>query len=853
MSKNMTRKGIALGAGIALAMTGLVAVPAQAAGELKLEAASGGAKYSVLHTSNFALKVSVNPGYDTNELTWLKWNIVSGGGFEVDAGEAATEALAVAAIADEKVAVGAASGNVAATWAAADGASSYFALTIDKLAADTNFAVTDDSKSVTVTAYIDKDGDGVVDTNEWQASQVITWKDSDLASVVNVLDTTRGNAPTSYLSSSDINLSQSKSVIDVEFTSSAPDTEKVVGSAATYSADDNELTYATNDVEPDGGAANSGVEVATAGNTYSSYAVIGAVKVSNTVTKTVAAATVDNVIYSAAATASTTALADGGGNINAKVGSGSIVLALNTQNGANDVVSSAVSVKVAENGATTLATSASVTFLGQTLTNTSAATVQSKTASVTTDAVLGEASVTISWTGAVKDDKLTVTLTGDGNAPSFTITFVEAAATTLHNTDVIGTAAELVVPAATNVTLNYVVLDQWGALFTAAGHTVQVNDDADAPVWSAAVVNGRAAVVIPGYAAGSTPGTMDAAVYKGGAAQGGVTTSTELTVGTEAAVASITIAGSYGTAGAPLNLNTKAFTAGDNRNGAADSAVNNEIADVAITVKDANGNATTSDVTFSGTDLLFSVDGIVWASGSVTVRTKADGTTAAGYVKISSNKAGKKTLTVTADGVSKTQSIYFKDAADDAGKTLTLNVPSNAVPGTTLRITGSLVDAFGNPVTADGTDEDFVLVYNGPGFAQTAPTAVSADGTFSMNVLIGANDTGTATVTAAYDLDEDGDYTDTGDLVVAKTVIIGSATGAGTVNVGSFNGKLVVYAKNLDGKRISWKVGGNWGKAVAVGNDLNRFDRLTPRKGVTLTVEIYVDGVKTLTKSVVTR
>ena len=76
---------------------------------------------------------------------------------------------------------------------------------------------------------------------------------------------------------------------------------------------------------------------------------------------------------------------------------------------------------------------------------------------------------------------------------------------------------------------------------------------------------------------------------------------------------------------------------------------------------------------------------------------------------------------------------------------------------------------------------------------------------------------------------------------------------SGRVNVGSFNGKLVVYAQNLDGKRISWKAGGRWGKATAVGNTLNRFDRPTPRRGVTVSVEIYVDGVKTLTKSVVTR
>jgi hypothetical protein len=75
----------------------------------------------------------------------------------------------------------------------------------------------------------------------------------------------------------------------------------------------------------------------------------------------------------------------------------------------------------------------------------------------------------------------------------------------------------------------------------------------------------------------------------------------------------------------------------------------------------------------------------------------------------------------------------------------------------------------------------------------------------------------------------------------------------GKVNVGSFNGKLVVYALNLDGSRITWKVGGIWGQDFASGNTLNRFDRLTPRRGVMVNVDIFVDGVKRLTKSVLTR
>jgi hypothetical protein len=75
----------------------------------------------------------------------------------------------------------------------------------------------------------------------------------------------------------------------------------------------------------------------------------------------------------------------------------------------------------------------------------------------------------------------------------------------------------------------------------------------------------------------------------------------------------------------------------------------------------------------------------------------------------------------------------------------------------------------------------------------------------------------------------------------------------GKVNVGSFNGKLVVYALGLDQSRITWKVGGIWGQDFAEGNILNRFDRLTPRRGVTVNVDIFVDGKRQLTKTVLTR
>jgi hypothetical protein len=84
-------------------------------------------------------------------------------------------------------------------------------------------------------------------------------------------------------------------------------------------------------------------------------------------------------------------------------------------------------------------------------------------------------------------------------------------------------------------------------------------------------------------------------------------------------------------------------------------------------------------------------------------------------------------VTVTSGSASKTEVVWWPAAADDTGASLVLTgTPSTIAPGRTLVITGSLTDQFGNPVTADGTDEDFVLTWDGPGFQGTKPTAISA-------------------------------------------------------------------------------------------------------------------------------
>ena len=221
---------------------------------------------------------------------------------------------------------------------------------------------------------------------------------------------------------------------------------------------------------------------------------------------------------------------------------------------------------------------------------------------------------------------------------------------------------------------------------------------------------------------------------------------------------------------------------------------------------------------------------------SIVVFTDATGSYEA-FVR--SSAAGRQTISVDAQGAKSSVEVRFQESTGVA-TTLTLTLPTNVTPGARADVVAKVVDKFGKPVAN-------LTVYfkdNGPGILNDteARTDVFGEAQLTLSTLAAESGTNTITVWATIG----------GETVSqTKTITVGNPV-AGKVNVGSFNGKLVVYASGLQGSTISWKVGGTWGKAVASSN-YAVFNRPTPRAGVTVSVDVYVNGVKTLTKSVVTR
>ncbi|CAB4578191.1 unannotated protein [freshwater metagenome] len=75
-----------------------------------------------------------------------------------------------------------------------------------------------------------------------------------------------------------------------------------------------------------------------------------------------------------------------------------------------------------------------------------------------------------------------------------------------------------------------------------------------------------------------------------------------------------------------------------------------------------------------------------------------------------------------------------------------------------------------------------------------------------------------------------------------------------TLNIGTFNGKIVVYARGYTGSTLSWRIAGRW-QRVTVTQDFQAFDRPTRAIGADVTVQIHVDGsaAPVFTKTVRTR
>ena len=268
-----------------------------------------------------------------------------------------------------------------------------------------------------------------------------------------------------------------------------------------------------------------------------------------------------------------------------------------------------------------------------------------------------------------------------------------------------------------------------------------------------------------------------------------------------------------------------------------------------------------SPVVVSGAGLIFKDANGDTASDSITLPGTSNGV-AAFYV--TGRTAGSFPITLTSGAASTTSLIVIQPARSDAGASITWDTTTIAA-GKTLIVTGTLVDANGNPVDTTSVGEavgdsgtaSLAVTYTGTAGVPvgTMPTETDADGKFKISILTSAADSGTFTLTAVYS--PSGAATAASDKVTsvqAITVGAGDETVSADqkVNAGSFKGYVAVYAKGYKGQKMSAKIGNDW---VVVESLASNFERVVDFTGAgyTIAVRIYIDRVLVDTITVTTK
>jgi hypothetical protein len=916
MSKNLTRKGLAFGALVALASSAIAGTPAFAANELNLQPSTG-TTYGTIIGETFTLNANIQAGFAGSEITKLKYNVTNAG----KAALTITAGISGTINGTGVVNAGAADNSNYVVTPAATSTTVVNAFTVATAATATS--------SVGVQAWIDSDLDSAIDAGEWSSSiQTVVFNKAS-----EVTWTTEFTAPAigdtkflAYVSAApSINVSQiANANLGVRFGKNATNAgEQYVGkSAATFDSATNKLKFnPTVALKVDEAVAVPAAIAANAaavagGFRYDAQAaylaaglgslatlVAEANLVGSQVAYSVAAATIGSINAPATtvsddllvATAPVSGGADGVTTVRATATKVPVSILVQDATPAA-LKDTKVTVYIAEKTAGGTDTN-STTAVGNYDTSTFSAGGQTlKDTSSSVEVISFEA--TTNADGKVLFDLTSSAQAGDGvaiwasaqgvnvnaaaagavstAAEQTVYNWTAAAPASVKNNNVQGTSAVLKQAAGSTFTLNFTVLDQFGAAIpTADKYRVAITDGTYAAGdnnFYATVSAGKASQSIT--LASTATGTKSYAFkvqtkgtdgnYTDAAVAG---TAVSVVVGTSNAAASFTASADLVAGGAvsdtlsttatnaltvagtrTAKLDTEAFVAGDKNAGATNTAKGTLTTGFLVggTVSDSTTAATYSTVTLSGANLNFVAGSTLYAAGSITIQTDANGVY--GGVRVLSTKAGKQTLTITAGSVSKSYVVDFGPAAATAATVLTVDAPATVLPGRTLVVTAKAVDKFGNGVDVAATHAS--VTYTGPGLiVGTLPDQTDANGELTFRVLLGAADSGSATVVVKISADADTTFDETGDLSVTKTVTIGAAPVAAVVaGISGGTGKFNVAVTNAAGKSVVVKVAGKFVRSFP-GTTAKRTVAVKATKG-SKKVTVYVGGKLVATKTV---
>jgi hypothetical protein len=878
MSKNLTRKGLAIGAVVALGTTLFAGAPAQAASVLF--APTTGTGNTLVAGETFSLTASLSSDLPSSNSSQLKFKVANttgvaatvqlngktlfapaasaahGAGASVvslDASVGGTTAASALAASTTSAVYGLGSNVISETSAivaTASAATNPTSITIASSAATT--------ASYTVTAFLDANNNAVVDSGELSAVQTVNFvkiADSGLTTSF-TKPSIAGNALKAVLSfNADVNVAQltaaSYSVAYGVYGVSGK--TAVAGTSTVFTAGSiaGDVVDAYNATDYAGKLISNATATATpaTGVTYSAQPVFGGALVASEVFQVVAASSdADATALTVAPAISNDVVLNTGTSYYVRAGVAATAVKATikkTLTGASTAtaVGAGVVVNVTVSGlnrATAVgATSAdTITVNGTAVTSTNVGTY-STTAVTDANGVVTVPVVTSAGTAA---NAITVTLavanaasTATGSA---TLTWQEAALTAPVDL-IVGSGAVHAAVKGGTYTASYALRDQFNALYTgtayrlvftapgAAGSTAPTSQTGYVPF-----VNGIATVTLTDNSTGAGINAASYIIEKQtnglwaqAAAPLNTTVQAPFTVTATAPVAAAVTA-VVSTTNTAREIGTTFATVDQrvNFNGVA-APVTADLTPSSINtlggqVTDASGvGVAGAQVTIAAPGVQF-VSGNVYAVGSITVSANATGTYT---VDAYSHTAGKVTFTVTSGAATKTASVTYAAAVQANLKTTTVSTPATSQTGRAVAVVATVVDKFGNPVV--GMTVSFSAT--GVGSLSAASALTGDNGVAQVKLVTQQGEDGDAVVTVSHKGADNANSTDAekaDDYTVTQTVTFG-ITDAQIDNVGK---RVTAVASFTKGKTVSFYVDGvkKWSKLSASDADVVLFYNL---------------------------
>ena len=861
MLKANDKRGLSLGAIFALVASLFIAAPAAQANENSVVAyiATGtSSQTSMVHGEGFELKARFGNGVNDRLANPVN-STVAGFGFKITKPDAVTVSYQTSATTTSPRFLSFSPYDTSNTFGMESSKSSE-TLTL-KVVGGTSIST---AVSITVTTFIDYDNDGVQDGGELDGNSItitfVPW--SSLGAAMTFASPAPGNVGVTAsvtLTAGSINWDQ----LDGKFTIGFAGTEETETGGATYSAiaDGGAVTYQLSGAEIEdhaysfSGAVATAVTSNVAGGSRDSYSAtvyysadtIGSAnpsgasnppKLGETLIATTSVAveskTFTALSFSTVTSSTLKKTAEDAGTARTNQ---AFTLKAYGYSGSATTVSVAAAKVLTVSSVTSMDMDADSGVIIQGVTYTSSAALLGATitipaaSSTVAMSTFGQGSTARSIAFELRGQNLTDTFTVNFETPTYTPVY---------------TPTNVAAPAGTALTFGVTVEDQWGA---ASART-------DQRIAASVVLSGSTSTTVSAVV---TAGAASVAVSPVPAARTGSATVT-LTLQTYNQDTGLWDNG--GTDTVAWNVYTSAASDGFVSRTASKSAsisygvVHSWSETIAVTVNN------------SGSAVAVSAPGLMVRNADLTTQTASDALTIIPTAKVANfqfaaTKTGTYTVTFTNGSATTTSQIVVDAAPSNKGASVIWDT-TQITPGKTKVITGTVLDANGNPVdttrageaAGDSGTASILVTYTGDAgiVVGTMPTETDADGKFRLSVLTSAADRGTLTLTAVYLAD--GAATATADKVTSvQAVNVGPAVADSAdqkVNAGSFKGYVAVYAKGYAGQRLSAKVGNDWMVVESLASNFERVVEFTGA-GYTIAVRIYIDRVLVDTITVTTK